>query len=78
RAMPYIVAETRLPKMLRYVTEAENGGGGWVIFVFHHVCDGCDPYAVSPQTFAEFAVWLGEQQANGLIVKTVGDVMGAE
>jgi peptidoglycan/xylan/chitin deacetylase (PgdA/CDA1 family) len=78
RAMPYIVAETRLPKMLRYIAEAENGGGGWVIFVFHHICEGCDPYAVSLETFAEFAAWLGEQQANGLAVKTVGEVMGGK
>ena len=75
RAMPYIVSDTRFPKMTRYVTEAENGGGGWVIFVFHHVCDGCDQYAISPDVFAEFAQWLGEQR---LVVKTVGEVMAGK
>jgi peptidoglycan/xylan/chitin deacetylase (PgdA/CDA1 family) len=74
KAMPYIVADTRLPKMLRYVTEVENDGGGWVIFVFHHVCDGCDQYAIKLDTFSKFANWLGEQQSNGLVVKTVGEV----
>ena len=75
KAMPYIVADTRLPKMIRYVTEVENDGGGWVIFVFHHVCDGCDQYAIKLDTFSEFANWLGEQQSNGLVVKTVGEVI---
>ncbi|MBI3161204.1 MAG: polysaccharide deacetylase family protein [Chloroflexi bacterium] len=75
KAMPYIVGDTRLPKMLRYVTEVEDAGGGWVIFVFHHVCDGCNEYAIKPETFSQFAQWLGEQQANGLIVQTVGDVI---
>ena len=75
RAMPYIVSDTRFPKMTRYVTQVEDGGGGWVIFVFHHVCDGCDQYAIKPDVFAQFAQWLGEQQSNGLVVKTVGEVM---
>jgi peptidoglycan/xylan/chitin deacetylase (PgdA/CDA1 family) len=78
RAMPYIVSDTRLPKMIRYVTEVENNGGGWIIFVFHHVCDGCDQYSIKPQTFSEFAQWLGGQQSNGLVVKTVGEVMGGK
>jgi peptidoglycan/xylan/chitin deacetylase (PgdA/CDA1 family) len=78
RAMPYIVSDTRLPKMVRYVTEVENNGGGWIIFVFHHVCDGCDQYSIKPQTFSEFAQWLGGQQSNGLVVKTVGEVMGGK
>ena len=77
-AMPYIVSDTRFPKMVRYVTEVEKDGGGWVIFVFHHVCDGCDQYAVKPEIFSEFAQWLGEQQSNGLVVKTVGEVMGGK
>jgi peptidoglycan/xylan/chitin deacetylase (PgdA/CDA1 family) len=78
RAMPYIVSDTRLPKMVRYVTGVEKDGGGWVIFVFHHVCDGCDKYAVSPEIFSKFSQWLGEQQSNGLIIKTVGEVMGGK
>lgn len=78
RAMPYIVSDTRFPKMRRYVTEVADGGGGWVIFVFHHVCDGCDQYAIKLDVFAQFARWLGEQQSNGLTVRTVGDVMSGK
>jgi hypothetical protein len=72
--MPYIVKDTRFPKMTRYVTEVENDGGGWVIFVFHHVCDGCNEYAIKLNVFDQFAKWLGEQQANGLVVKTMSEV----
>ena len=79
RAMPYIVRDTTFSKMFRYVIEVENEGGGWAIFVFHHVCDGCDQYSVSPDAFNKFANWLASQQANnGLIIKTVGEVIGGE
>lgn len=78
KAMPYIVKDTRLPKMQRYVTQVNDAGGGWVIFVFHHVCAGCDQYAIDPGTFAEFAGWLGSQQEHGLIIKTIGEVVGGQ
>jgi peptidoglycan/xylan/chitin deacetylase (PgdA/CDA1 family) len=73
RAMPYVVSDTRLPKMMRYVTEVNDAGGGWVIFVFHHVCDSCDQYAIGLEVFSQFAQWLGEQQSNGLVIRTVGE-----
>ncbi len=78
KAMPYIVNDTRLPKMQRYVSQTAAAGGAWVIFIFHHVCSGCDEYALEPETFTEFATWLGEQQANGLLVKAIGEVIGGE
>ncbi len=77
-AMPYIVKDTRFPKMTRYVTEVEDGGGGWVIFVFHHVCDGCNEYAIKMDTFNQFAKWLAEQQVNGLVVKTMSEAVNAK
>jgi peptidoglycan/xylan/chitin deacetylase (PgdA/CDA1 family) len=76
RAMPYVVTDVRLPKMQRYVSQVAEAGGGWVIFVFHHICDDCDQYSIERETFAAFADWLGAQRANGLVVKTIGDVMG--
>lgn len=75
RSMPYIVGDTRLPKMQRYIREVARGGGGWVIFVFHHVCEDCDYFSISPRTFSRFSDWLGEQQKNGLVVRTIGDVI---
>lgn len=76
RGMPYIVSDTRLPKIQRYINSVEQNGGGWVILIFHHVCDGCDYYSISPGTFTKFAHWLGEQQNNGLVIRTVRDVAG--
>jgi peptidoglycan/xylan/chitin deacetylase (PgdA/CDA1 family) len=78
QAMPYIVKDVRLPKMLRYITQVEDAGGGWVIFIFHHVCQKCDQYSIDPETFKQFAQWLKESQANGLVVKTVGEVVGGD
>jgi peptidoglycan/xylan/chitin deacetylase (PgdA/CDA1 family) len=79
KAMPYIVQDTSFSKMFRYVEGVERNGGGWAIFVFHHVCDGCDQYAVSYDTFSKFANWLGHQQeANGLKVQTIDEVIGGD
>jgi hypothetical protein len=79
QAMPYIVNDTKFSKMFRYVTQTEIEGGGWVIFVFHHVCDNCDKFSVDLETFSKFAAWLGSQQVNnGLIIKTVDEVVGGE
>ena len=75
RAMPYIVNDTRLSKITRYIRQTESDGGGWVIFVFHHVCDGCDYFAVSPDTFSKLTDWLGHQKENGLDVRAVRDVI---
>jgi len=75
RAMPYIVQDTRIAKMQRYVTQVANEGGGWVILVFHHVCDRCNQYSIDLSTFREFAGWLKEQKLHGLVVKTVREVV---
>ncbi len=78
RAFPYVVKDSSVAKMQRYVTQAEEGGGGWVVFTFHHVCDRCDQYSIKPQAFARFAQWLGERKKEGLTIKTVGEIVGGE
>jgi peptidoglycan/xylan/chitin deacetylase (PgdA/CDA1 family) len=79
KAMPYVVQDTSFSKMFRYVMDVEKSGGGWAIFVFHHVCDDCDQYAVGYDTFSSFANWLGRQQeANGLKVRTIDEVIGGD
>lgn len=76
RAMPYIVSDTSVPKMMNYIRSVEEEGGGWAIFVFHRVCSGCDQYSVDLDTFSQFAARLADQQnLNGLIIKTVGEVL---
>lgn len=54
------------------VKNAESAGG-WLPLVFHHVCDGCDTYSVSPSIFSSFLGWL---QGQNVSVKTVSQVMG--
>ena len=39
------------------VTRAETNGG-WLTFVFHSVCDGCDQYSIRPSVLDEFLTWL--------------------
>ena len=77
-AMPYIVKDTRMARMIRYVGGVERKGGGWVILVFHHICYGCDRFSTTPELFAQFAGWLDKQQSNGLMIKTIGEVIGGE
>jgi peptidoglycan/xylan/chitin deacetylase (PgdA/CDA1 family) len=76
RAFPYAVSDTDFPKLQRYVTGTRQESGGWVILIFHHVCDSCDYYAVRPDILNRFIRWLAEQQSLGrLRVQTVGQVM---
>jgi len=76
RAFPYVVADTNFPKLQRYVTGTRQDGGGWVILIFHHVCDGCDYFSVKPDVLTRFLRWLGQEVSlQRLQVKTVGEVM---
>jgi peptidoglycan/xylan/chitin deacetylase (PgdA/CDA1 family) len=47
--------------------------GGWLPIVFHHVCDGCNPYGVTAQWFSAFLDFLAAEP--GVSVQTVGDVI---
>ena len=79
RAMPYIVADTDLPKIERYVSGSRSEGGDWVVLIYHHVCDACDYYAVHPHIVEQLAHWLARQQSLGNVkVETFGEVLGAE
>ena len=71
-----VKATTTLDELKGYVTQAEQDAGGWVQIVFHHVCDGCNTYAVSPETLQQFLVWLAPRHLLGTEVRTVGDVIG--
>ncbi len=76
KAFPYIVSDTKLPKLERYITGTQQTTGGWVVLTFHHVCAGCDYFAVDPAVWAKFVPWLAQQQASGALqVKTFGEVL---
>jgi peptidoglycan/xylan/chitin deacetylase (PgdA/CDA1 family) len=75
-AFPYIVNDTGLAKMEAYVGGTRREGGGWIIFIFHHVCDSCDFFSIKPQIMNDYIPWLAEQQSTGHIkVLTVGEVV---
>jgi hypothetical protein len=72
---------TTLADMENEVTDAMNNGGGWLAFSFHQICDqgtaGCDPtYSWSTENFEAFVTWLKGEEANGVQVKTVQQVIG--
>ncbi|MDP9387764.1 MAG: polysaccharide deacetylase family protein [Actinomycetota bacterium] len=91
--------ETRTPRgveptdtaatLQEYVTQAENGAGGWVQLVFHDICPATcptDPEApdyrangISRGEFVAFLEWLkGRPEATRgtTTIKTVGEVIG--
>jgi N-acetyl-beta-hexosaminidase len=61
-----------------YVQHAESGGGGWVIFFFHRICDNCGgdspAPAMSPSEFNAFLDWLAPS-SSGATVRTVAQVI---
>jgi peptidoglycan/xylan/chitin deacetylase (PgdA/CDA1 family) len=67
-----------LSELQSAVTRAEQGGGGWVVFYFHGVCDGCGTNAISPTTLDAFMDWLAPRSSEGTTVETVGEVIGGE
>ena len=48
----------------------------WVQLVFHHLCDGCDAYSITPETFDALLAWLEGQATNGIVVRTTHQVIG--
>jgi peptidoglycan/xylan/chitin deacetylase (PgdA/CDA1 family) len=69
---------TTLATIEGYVTAAETHGGGWVQYVFHHVCDQCDAYSITPANLNAFLDWLaGEVTAGRVTVQTTAQVMAS-
>jgi peptidoglycan/xylan/chitin deacetylase (PgdA/CDA1 family) len=69
---------TTLSTLQTYVTNAETHGGGWVVLVFHGICDNSctGTNSLSPWIFMAFLDWLAPRSANGTVVRTIGQVMG--
>jgi peptidoglycan/xylan/chitin deacetylase (PgdA/CDA1 family) len=69
--------DTSLETMEKYVTDAEQAGGGWVPLVIHDICDGgCDLYTISSTTLSAFLDWLKARESSGTVVATVGEALG--
>jgi Polysaccharide deacetylase len=68
---------TTLKTLQSYVLAAEQNGGGWVQYVFHHVCaNNCDAYSITPWRMNNFLTWLQARAANGTVVETTAQVIG--
>lgn len=81
RTIQSIRAWNTLDDLENVVTRAEAAGGGWVTFVLHNVCDGCDPtagYSISPSILSAFLDWLAPRDSTGTYVRTVRDVVSDE
>jgi peptidoglycan/xylan/chitin deacetylase (PgdA/CDA1 family) len=67
---------TTLATIEGYVTAAEDNGGGWVQLVFHHLCDQCDAYSITPANLGALLDWLQPRAASGTTVRTTAEVVG--
>ncbi len=78
RALDQVTTSWTLADLQQAVINAENSGGGWVQYTFHHICDNaCDPLSVTSATFGQFAQWLAARATtNNTVVRTVGQVIG--
>ncbi|MFI5709542.1 polysaccharide deacetylase family protein [Kribbella sp. NPDC051620] len=69
---------TTLAEIESYVTAAETHGGGWVVLTFHGICSNrcTDELSFDTAKFTAFLDWLKAREAQGTVVRTVGEVMG--
>jgi peptidoglycan/xylan/chitin deacetylase (PgdA/CDA1 family) len=74
RAPDSVEQAATVDSITQYVKNAQAHGGGWVMLVFHHICDGCNAYGISADEFSQVLDWLASQP--DVSVQTVGDVVG--
>ncbi|UPT75284.1 MAG: IPT/TIG domain-containing protein [Elusimicrobiota bacterium] len=77
RTPPLVLQQTTLAQLQKYVTDAENSGGGLVPFVIHRVCNGCGSDTITEANLRAFLDWLGPRSANGTVVRTMAQALGA-
>ena len=77
RTLRHLTSSTPLSELKGYVTGAEEHGGGWVILVFHGVCDNrcTGTYSYGSTPFVQFLDWLRPRTEQGTVVRTVGAVV---
>ena len=75
RSNPYVTGPMTLAKLQGWVTQTEQHGGGWVVLMFHDICNSCYDASASQSDFNAFLDWLAPRAANGTIVKTVREAL---
>lgn len=65
-----------LARLTRAVRDAQRAGGGWVQILLHHVCDGCNRYAITERDLGRLLRWLNRRE--GVDVRTVRQLLDAE
>jgi peptidoglycan/xylan/chitin deacetylase (PgdA/CDA1 family) len=74
KANDWLDTPLTVTELQRYVTQAEQHGGGWVPLMFHDIC-ACGASTISPSEFGRFLDWLKARAVLGTVVKTVGEVI---
>lgn len=79
---PYVIntnssvkGDTTLATLQSWVIQAEQGNGGWVPLVIHHVGTAGGSDEITPTTLTQFVQWLS-QRPSTTVVKTVDAVIG--
>ena len=76
RAVPGMNEARTLAQLKQYVTDVEDAGGGWVVFIGHSLCEtSCGGLSITPADFQALVDWLAPRSANGTVVRTVGEVI---
>lgn len=76
RMTPSIKQGTTMATVEGWITAAEQHGGGWVMILIHHLCDGCDAYSTTVADFTALLDWLQPRAGIGTVVRTTDAVMG--
>ena len=74
RSNAWVDKPLTVTELQRYVTQAEQHGGGWVPLMFHDIC-ACGASTISPSEFGKFLDWLKARAVLGTVVKTVGEAI---
>jgi peptidoglycan/xylan/chitin deacetylase (PgdA/CDA1 family) len=78
RTAGHVDTSWTLADLQQVVIGAEQGGGGWVPLIFHHICAGsnCGELSISASTFGAFVQWLAQRAGQGTVVRTMHQVLG--
>lgn len=77
RSAPLVVTGTTLAQLQKFVTDAEDSGGGLVPLVFHRVCNGCGTDTITEANLTAFLDWVRARESRGTVVRTMAQALGS-